>query len=270
MGRLAYYVDKRHLNVAIDNLTFALGEKYVKRIAKKVFENLGINLMEFFYLTRLKRGDLEGYVCHEGLENLEKAYEKGKGVILLSAHFGNWELLSAAIALWGYPLNVVVRKLDNPILDTFVEGVRTRFGTRVIDKRASMRRLVELLKAEEMVGVLLDQNTIRREGVFVDYFGRPACTNKGLASLALKSGATVIPVFIVREGRGSRHKIIFGEEIPLTRTGDRKKDVIANTAKFTKCIEGFVREYPDHWFWVHRRWKTRDTQKGGGEEQRKC
>ena len=259
LGRLGFYLDKKHREIVLNNLKTAFGQEKspdeINLIAKKVFENLGMNLMEFFRLPWLKIEDLEGYVEPEGFENLRKAYEKGKGVIILTGHFGNWEMVGVFYALMGYPFDVVVRDLDNPVMDAFVRWVRARSGNRIISKNRSMRGLIRTLSKGGMAAILLDQNVNWSEGVFVYFFDRLACTNKGTALLAMASGAVVIPTFIVRDGR--KHRVIIGEEISIKNTGNRAADQLANTALFTKIIEDFVRKYPEQWFWLHQRWKSR-------------
>lgn len=267
LGRLGFYLDKKHREIVLNNLQTVFGKEKspdeIHLIAKKVFENLGMNLMEFFGLPWLKREDLEGYVEPEGLENLRKAYEKGKGVIILTGHFGNWEMVGIFYALMGYPFDVVVRDIDNPVMDAFVRWVRARSGNRIISKNRSMRGLIRTLSKGGMAAILLDQNVTWSEGVFVYFFDRLACTNKGTALLAMASGAAVVPTFIVREGK--KHRLIIGEEIAIKNTGNRAADQLANTALFTKIIEDFVRKHPEQWFWLHQRWKSRpenDPNKG--------
>lgn len=259
LGRLGFYMDKKHRKIALNNLNTAFGQEKsddeMDLIAKKVFENLGMNFMEFFRLPRLKKGDLTGYVECEGFENFERAYKKGRGVIFLTGHFGNWELMAVFYALMGYPVNIVARDLDSPVVDEFVRRVRTKSGNRIIAKGRSMRELIRILSKGGVVGVLLDQNVTWSEGVFVYFFNKLACTNKGGALLAAASGAAVVPTFIIRDGK--KHKIIIGDEIAVINTGDRIKDQLENTASFTKVIEDFARQYPEQWFWVHQRWKTR-------------
>ncbi|MFQ5586462.1 MAG: lysophospholipid acyltransferase family protein [Thermodesulfobacteriota bacterium] len=259
LGRLAYRIDRRHRDIALANLTMAFGRERSRRelasIAVRLFENLGMNMMEFSRLPWLKRGNLKGYVRCEGLEHLEKALRRGKGVIFITGHLGNWELMAAWYGLKGYPVDVVVRDLDSPLVDDFVRWVRTRSGNRVVPKRRSMRELLRTLRGGGIVGILLDQNVTWSEGVFVNFFGKLACTNKGAALLAVASGAPVVPTFIVRKGRG--HRIIVGREIEVVNSGDRRSDVIENTCRFTRAIEDMVRRYPDQWFWIHQRWKSR-------------
>lgn len=259
LGRLAFLLDKKHRNIALENLRNAYGESLtagdIKGTAQKVFENLGITLLEFMRIPWLKRDDFPGYVECEGLENLDGALAKKKGVILFTAHMGNWELMAAWYALMGYPVDVVIRELDSPLFERFVDWVRTRPGNRMVSKGRAMRRLLRVLSNNGIAGILLDQNVAENEGVFVDFFGTLACTNKGPAMVAAVSGAAVVPTFIIREGK--KHRIIVGPEITLASTGDREGDALENTRRFTKAIEDMIRKEPGQWFWVHRRWKTR-------------
>lgn len=271
LGRLAFYLDKRHRDIAIRNLETAFGREKngseIYKIAKKTFENLGMNLIEFCRIPRLNSGNIDKYVSVKGSDNFLNAYSKGKGVLFLTAHFGNWELelMAVAHALKGCPLNVVVRNPDNPVFADFINHIRTGCGNnKMIDKRSQMRKLLDVLKKRECAGVLLDQNVTWSEGVFVDFFGKLAATNKGFALLAMGSQSPVIPVFIIRKDNGL-HELIFGEEVPVQITEDKRTDVLENTARFTKVIEDMIRKYPDDWFWVHQRWKSRpenDPNKG--------
>ncbi|MCP3676057.1 MAG: lysophospholipid acyltransferase family protein [Deltaproteobacteria bacterium] len=267
LGRLAYRIDRRHRDIALANLTIAFGKEKsheeIVAIAVGLFENLGMNMMEFSRVPWLKRGNLKGYVRCEEFENLQVALKRGKGVIFITGHLGNWELMAAYCGLKGYPLDIVVRDLDSPLVDDFVRWVRTRSGNRAVSKGKSMRELLRTLRGGGIVGLLLDQNVTWSEGVFVDFFGKLACTNKGAALLAVVSGSPVIPAFIVREG--GRHRIILGREIEVVNSGDRQSDMVENTYRFTRAIEDMVRRYPDQWFWIHQRWKSRpenDPRKG--------
>ncbi|MBI5810761.1 MAG: lysophospholipid acyltransferase family protein [Deltaproteobacteria bacterium] len=259
LGSIADRIGGSRRRIAIENLNTAYkGEPLpadAEEITRKVFMHLGVMLFEFMRMAWLKKEDLNGYVACEGRENLDKALLKGKGVIILTAHLGNWELIAAWCGLSEYPIDIVARDLDNPALDAFVRWVRTRSGNRLLSKKGSMRALIKRLNGNGIAGILADQNVTESEGVFVDFFGRPACTNKGPAILAAATGAAVIPAFMLREGRG--HRLVFHDEIRLVNTGKREEDARENTALFTKAIEDMVRERPDEWFWLHRRWKTR-------------
>jgi len=258
-GRLVYLVDKRHRKTVMDNLAMAyrgqLDEARMRATARGVFENLGMTAFEFTRLPWLGKRDIDKFVECVGKEHLDAALAKGRGVMLYTAHFGNWELMAAWYGLAGYKLDIVVRDLDSPLMDTFVTWARSRPGNTIVSKGRSMRKLIKCLSANGIAGILLDQNVADVEGVFVDYFGVPACTNKGPATLALSTGAAMVPTFIVREG--ARHTIFIGQETALVNTGDKEADVVKNTAACTRVIEEMVRKHPEQWFWVHRRWKTR-------------
>ncbi len=258
LGRLFYLADRRHRSITLENLKAALGkeksERERKRIAVGAFENLGRSVVEFAWIQGKPPAELMGRTTFEGIEHYEAAIREKKGVVILTAHFGNWEWMGTAISLLGTRMNVVARPLDNPDLNRMINAWRERYGNRVLNKRTSAAELLRLLRAGEVVGLLLDQNTTASEAVFVDYFGRPAATHKGLAILSLRTGAAILPTFIIREG--DRHRVIIEKPLDLARTGDLEKDLQGATALFTRTIESAVRRHPDHWLWVHRRWKT--------------
>jgi KDO2-lipid IV(A) lauroyltransferase len=259
LGRLAYLLDRKRAGIAKENIRMALGDGLTKKevagIAKKVFENLSITFFEFMRQPWLKPSGLDGYVECVGMANLEKALSRGKGAIICTAHFGNWELLGAFLGLKGFPLDIVVREADHPVLDGFIQWVRMRSGNRIISKQGAMRRLIKSLSQNGIAGILLDQNVTHVEGVFVDFLGKEACTNKGPALLAASSGAAVLPTFILRTGKS--HTVFIDAEIELMDSGDKARDATENTTRFSKAIEEMVKKHPEQWFWVHRRWKTR-------------
>ncbi len=260
LGRLAYTVDRGHRKRAIENLTMAFGDEKgqaeIALIARRVYENLGINAMELMRIPWLTGEKLSGYVDTTDFEKADRIVKDGRGLMVCTAHFGNWELLAASYGLTRRAFEIVARKLDNPSVEDFVKWVRTRPGNRVIDKKGSMRELLKALNSGGMLGILMDQNVDWREGVFVDFFGKPACTNKGPATLALKTGTPVLPAFLVREG--TRHRVVIFEELKIEATGDKERDVTELTRLMTESIERIIRMYPEQWFWVHRRWKTRE------------
>lgn len=258
-GTLGYRFLKKHRNIALSNLELAFGGTLSnterERISKAVFRNLAAMFFEFTRIPWMKRPDVERLVKFSGLENFDRALAKGKGVILVTAHFGNWELLGASLGHMGYKLDIVVRMLDHPVFEEFVSWTRTRSGNSIVYKRRAMRRLLKSLESNSIVAILVDQNVSAVEGFFVDFFGRSACTNKGPAHLAMVSGAAVVPAFIMREGNG--HRVVVLDEMEVINTGAREQDALLNTARFTKAVEEMIRRCPEEWFWVHRRWKTR-------------
>ncbi|MEZ4529272.1 MAG: lysophospholipid acyltransferase family protein [Desulfobacterales bacterium] len=257
LGRLIFRMDRRHRQIAVENIgrAFDFSSKEKERFALRVFENLGMVLMETAWSLRLDETRLAKYFRIIGAENIHCAYQEGKGVLALTAHFGNWELLTLVASLLRHPLSIVYRPLDFQPLERFICHMRTRFGGEQIPKKKAFRRVLKSLARGEMTALLMDQNVAMREGVFADFFGHPACTNAGLALLALKTKAPVVPVFLVREEFGfTAH---FLPPLPLRESGDRIRDVESNTAQYNEVTESFVRKYPEQWFWVHRRWNTK-------------
>ncbi|MFH0809950.1 MAG: lysophospholipid acyltransferase family protein [Pseudomonadota bacterium] len=268
LGRVIFRLDGRHRRLALSQIEECLGESVDVRVtARQVFENLGRLIIEMFYMARLGPEEVRDRIHFEGLRYLRHALAKGRGCLVLTGHFGAFELMPAAFSLThGRGVNIVIRRMDWGPAHRALVALRERCGNRSVTKGRAMRQLLRLLGRQEIVGALVDQNVVASEGVFVDFFGRPACTNKGFALLALRSGAPVVPAFIVYEGR-ARHRIVFEPEVELARTGDRAHDVRENTARFTAVIERWVRRYPGHWFWMHRRWKTRPEAAGAGGDK---
>ncbi|MGD9075200.1 MAG: lysophospholipid acyltransferase family protein [Desulfobacteraceae bacterium] len=236
----------------------SMSEAEAKRLNRKVIRHFGQMFFEVPHIMRLNPENLGKYVVFEQEENLVQAFEKGKGVFLLTGHFGNWELMSAALAVRFSDMKgaVVARPIDFEPLDELVNGLRSKFGTEIIMKQRGMRRVLGAIKENKGVGILLDQNVDWYDGVFVKFLGRWACTNKGLALLALRTQAPVIPIFPIRQADG-RYRIFIEPEVELIETGDKTKDVEENTARFTSIIARQVRAHPDQYFWFHRRWKTK-------------
>lgn len=259
LGELWFAVDKRHRRMALDNLTRAFGGeksgREIRQIAKQVFRNIVQVVFEVGWSLHLHPEDLDAFFSVKGLANLSAAVRKGKGALVLTGHLGNWELMPVAAAMGGYSANVLYRPIDYAPLDRFFVETRTRFGLKMIPKDASLLRVFRALKRGETVAMLLDQNVGLHKGVMVDFFGRRACTSYGLAFIALKTGAPVLPIFVVRDGRGFIAEI--GPEIPFIKTGDDRKDLEENTRQYNAALETNIRRYPDQWFWIHNRWKTR-------------
>jgi KDO2-lipid IV(A) lauroyltransferase len=255
LGDLAWAALPRRRTVALENLTRAFPERpapELARVGRDSFRHLGMNFVEscVFYFRPPAR--LLSRVSIEGLSHFEAADAQGRGMLLLTAHYGNWELLAASHALARFPLSVVMRPLDSPAFEPILERFRLRSGVELITKRRALTDIVEALRRRRMVGILLDQNASRREGVFVPFFGVPASTSKGMALIALRTGAPVLPVFIRRRPDG-RHVVHAGAPVPVPSDGD----VVAFTRAFNEAIEAAIRRAPEQWFWLHRRWKTR-------------
>jgi Kdo2-lipid IVA lauroyltransferase/acyltransferase len=228
-----------------------------KDVTRKMVRNLGWMAAEFARLPRLTKENVEDVVILEGHENFLEGQRRGKGVLYLTGHIGAWELSSFAHALYGYPLQYMARPLDNKRLDALVNQYRCASGNRPIFKNESARVMLKILKDSGTIGILADQNTLPAEGVFVDFFGKLACTTTGLARVALHTGAAVVPGYAYWDEGIQKYRLRFEPPVELIRTGDTERDVFENTQRFAKVIEEIIRKHPDQWVWVHKRWKTR-------------
>jgi KDO2-lipid IV(A) lauroyltransferase len=228
-----------------------------KEVIRGMVRNLGWMAAEFARFPKYTRANIEEIVILEGHENFLEGQRRGKGVLYLTGHIGAWELSSFAHALYGFPLHYMARPLDNARVDALVNRYRCLSGNRPIFKNESARALLKILKEAGTVGILADQNTMPEEGVFVDFFGKPACTTTGIARVALHTDAAVVPGFAYWDGGIGKYRLRFEPPVELMRTGDTECDILVNTQKFAKVIEEIVRRHPEQWVWVHARWKTR-------------
>jgi KDO2-lipid IV(A) lauroyltransferase len=219
--------------------------------------SLGWMAAEFAMMPRYTRKNIEDVIVLDGQENFLQGQGRGKGVLFLTAHMGAWELSSFAHALYGCPLHYMARPLDNAQLDVLVNRYRGLSGNTAIFKNESARTMLKILKDAGTVGILADQNTLREEGVFVDFFGVPACTTTGIARVALHTGAAVVPGYAVWEEALQKYRLCFEPPLNLVRTGNAERDIFENTQLFAKVTEEMIRKYPDQWVWLHARWKTR-------------
>jgi len=260
LGLLVYRVHRRLREVGVRNLTLAfpgLSDDERCRILRGEYVSLGRQLAEFCLFPRYTYKNASRVVVYEGLDNYEKAFARGKGVLFLTGHLGAWELSAFTHSLNGYPLSIVMRPLDNPYIDRLVQRYRTMHGNKTVSKDDFIRGLLAAMRAGECVGILMDTNMTPPQGVFVNFFGIPAYTASGLARIALRTDAAVIPAFTVWEQKLGKYVLRFDPALELIRTGNDEADIVANTAMFTSVIEEHIRRYPDQWLWLHRRWKTR-------------
>jgi KDO2-lipid IV(A) lauroyltransferase len=223
----------------------------------KMTRTLGWMAVEFARFPRLTAGNIEKAVLLDGQENFLAGRSRGKGVIFLTGHIGAWELSSFAHAAYGFPLHYMARPLDNPRVDALIHRYRCLSGNRAILKNESARAMLKILKDSGTIGILADQNTMREEGVFVDFFGTPACTSTGIARVALHTDAAVVPGYAVWDEGLRKYRLRFEPPVQLVRTEDIERDVFENTQRFAKAIEEIIRRQPEQWVWVHARWKTR-------------
>lgn len=262
LGWLALRLSGRLRRVGLRNLEIAYPEmprEKREQILRELFRTLGWQMAEFCLMSGYTQETAQRFIRYDeaGLQHFLAARARGKGVLVLTGHLGAWELSSFFHSLMGYPMAMVIRRLDNRRVDALVNGIRCLHGNRVLDKDEFARGLIGAMHAGETVGILMDTNMTPPQGVFVPFFGVEACTASGLARVALRTDATVLPGFLVWEKSEQKYVLRFGEALSLIRTGDAAADVVANTALFAKVTERYVREYPEQWLWVHRRWKTR-------------
>ena len=260
LGSLVYYILPKYRRQTLVNLKLAFGEEKtsleLKEIARKVFENLGKNAFELIQFPKLNEGNIDKLVTIKNPDIMKKAFENGKGAIIITAHIGNWELMAATLRIKGYPGVTVGRRIYFEKYDRYLNYLRRVHDVNVIYRDESPRKILSTLKSNKIVGIVADQDVDSVEGVFVDFFGRSAYTPSGPAAIARVSGAAMIPTFIIR--KNGCHELIFEKPIELVDTGDREKDLVDNTQKWSSVVESYIRQYPEQWVWMHRRWKTKD------------
>jgi KDO2-lipid IV(A) lauroyltransferase len=257
---VAYALRPNLRRTAMFNLQLAFPEMTDgdrRGIVRGMVRQLGWLAAEFSQFPKLTRENIERVVTVEGAENFDAAQRRGKGVLFLTGHMSAWELSSFAHALFGHPLHFLVRPLANRQVDELVNRYRCLSGNQPIEKNRSARTILKVLGAGGTVGILADHNTIIEEGVFVNFFGIPASTTAGLAKIALRTDAAIVPVFLRWDHAKRKYILRFDSAVQLRRTADEDIDVRENTARFTGVIESYVRKYPDQWLWAHKRWKTR-------------
>jgi Kdo2-lipid IVA lauroyltransferase/acyltransferase len=260
IGRMALVLTPRLARVGDLNLRLAFPEKSAaerQQILRMLYRNLGWLLAEFCQMPGYTAQQTQSFIRYEGLEHYLAARDQGKGVLILTGHLGAWELSSFYHSLMGYPMSIVIRRLDNPLVDNLVNHIRCLHGNQVLHKDDFARGLLGSMRRGETVGILMDTNMTPPQGAFVDFFDYPACTGSGMARVALKTGARVLPGFLLWEEATQQYVLRFGAPLNLPTSENAEADVLAHTALFTKVIEDYIRQYPDQWLWVHRRWKTR-------------
>jgi KDO2-lipid IV(A) lauroyltransferase len=262
LGELFYRLDFPHRRIALFNLRLAFPDKSDaerRAILRRSCRNLGRVAAEFCHLPALTPESVRAYVRFDDPEHWQTALAgvADSGALILTGHFGNFELLAYAHALFGYPITLVHRPMRNPLVDRAITDLRSRAGTTSLAKKTAAKAALRALREHRLVAIPSDQNQTRRYGVFVDLFGLPASTTPGPARLAMLSRAPVVPVFLVRDGESDTHRIVILPEVEMVRSGDREADVVANTQRCTAVIEEMMRRHPDQWIWFHKRWKTR-------------
>jgi len=265
VGRMMYWLDIEHRRVALGNLRIAFGQEKSKKemrfIAKKNFQNLGMMVVEFFQIPYM---DLENYqkkVETEGVEEALKVLDENKGALLLIGHFGNWELMAFMSKVINKPILVIAKPIkNNRFLERWFIESREGIGLELIPPKNATPKVVHALSENKLVGIMFDQRGKRSKGIWADFFGRKVPTTPGLAVMALRSGAPVLPVFMIRIGF-QKHRLIVKKPLELIQTGNFAKDVETNTQLFNQVLEAIIREYPEQWLWIHRRFERKSRRR---------
>nr|MBU1328311.1 lysophospholipid acyltransferase family protein [Candidatus Omnitrophota bacterium] len=258
-GSLCFYILRKERKRALRNLDIAFGNSKSaiekRKIVKKVFENLGKSSIEILSIPKFSEESFKKYIYCKNIDTLKGFLQEGKAVIILSGHFGNWEFLAHYLSISGLPMNVIARRARQSGLEAFLIRIRKRNCVNVLYRDASAKEIVDLLRGGKFVGIMPDQDMDSISGVFVDFFGKSAWTPSGPAVLNLLTGASIVPCFIVRKAFG--HEVIIEKPMELAKTDNKRKDILENTSRYTKVIEGYIRKFPEHWVWFHDRWKTK-------------
>ncbi|MEZ5346838.1 MAG: lysophospholipid acyltransferase family protein [Pyrinomonadaceae bacterium] len=249
----------RNLEIAYPGIS----DDQKKKIATGTFESLGRQLGFISHFKKFKLDDIRELVEVAGREeNFDPADATGRGILFFTGHFGSWEVFNLLPPAFGYHMNILVRRIDNPLVEDYVDSLRGTFGSVTIDKKQSARRMYRLLENGEILGILADLNVQEREGVFVDFFGIPASTTTSIAKLALKTNAIVLPAFAVWEEEKEKYVVYIEPPIEFDKNAEAGEQIHEITQKLTNVVEKYVRKYPEQWLWVHKRWNTRP----GGED----
>ena len=259
LGKLAYQLFPSEKKKTIIHLSQAFPEKSaeeISRISREVFINIGMNFAELIWIPRMKRKHMGKIIGFDGIQILEKLKKKNRPVMIISGHIGNWELLAAAASFKGFPSAVIARRQNNSWINNKIIKMRKKWNVDTIlrDEDGSSRRILRILKNGGFLATLMDQDT-KIDSVFVDFFGRKAYTPSGPAAISLSSGCEVVMAYIQRETL-LKHKVKFKYVTPIVPTGFRDRDIVNRTQQFTSLLEEAIREHPEQWVWMHKRWKT--------------
>ncbi|MDQ3180289.1 MAG: lysophospholipid acyltransferase family protein [Acidobacteriota bacterium] len=244
---------RRNLEIAFSELSADEKEK----VLRGTFESLGRHLGFVSHFRKLEREDIHNLVEVVGKEHFDKAHATGRGILFFTGHFGSWEVFNLLPPAFGFEMNILVRRIDNPLVENFVDKLRTRFGSVTLDKTKSARMMFRVLENGELLGILADLNAQEKEGVFVDFFGIPASTTISIAKLALKTNAVVLPAFAVWNEAKQKYVVHLEPPIDYEKGDKAGEDIKVLTQKITTVVEKYVRQFPEQWLWIHKRWNTR-------------
>lgn len=244
----------RNLEIAYPNIS----NEEKQRIIKGTFESLGRHLGFISQFKKFEKEDIKELIEIVGREeNFDPADKTGRGILFFTGHFGSWEVFNLLPPAFGYGMNILVRRIDNELIEKYVDSMRTKFGSVTLGKKEAGRKMYRLLNDGKLLGILADLNAQLHDGVFVDFFGTPAATTTSIAKLALKTNPVILPAFAVWEEEKQKYVVYIEPPIEYEKTGDNKADILDITQKITKSVEKFVRKYPEQWLWIHKRWNTR-------------
>ncbi|MGI8670254.1 MAG: lysophospholipid acyltransferase family protein [Aridibacter sp.] len=235
-----------------------ISEAEKKRIVTGTFESLGRHLGFISQFKKFEEEDIHKYVEVVGKKEIfDPAEQSGRGILFFTGHFGSWEVFNLLPPAFGYQMNILVRRIDNELVENYVDALRTKFGTKTLGKKQAPRKMFKILQNGEILGILADLNAQLHDGVFVDFFGTSASTTTSIAKLAIKTDAIILPAFAVWEEEKEKYVVYLDPPIDYKKTDDLKADILDITQKFTKSVEKYVRKYPEQWLWIHKRWNTR-------------
>lgn len=244
---------RRNLEIAFPQLP----EKKKEEIIRGTFESLGRHLGFVSHFKKFRHEDIRNLIELNGREHFDEAQTSGRGILFFTGHFGSWEVFNLLPPAFGFEMNILVRRIDNPLVENFVDKMRTRFGSVTLDKTKAARKMFRALENGELLGILADLNTQEREGVFVDFFGVPASTTTSIAKLALATNAVLLPAFAVWEETKNKYVVYLEPPVEYEKTTNADQDVKTLTQEITNIVEKYVRRYPEQWLWIHKRWNTR-------------
>ncbi len=250
---------RRNLEIALPKTS----ENEKEKILNGTFESLGRQLGFVSHFNDFTAERVREIVEVVGKEHFDRAFEKGNGVLFFTGHFGSWEIFNLLPPAFGQTMNILVRRIDNPLVENFVDNFRTRLGCKTLDKSQSARQMFRVLRKGELLGILADLNVQEKEGVFVDFFGVPASTTTGIAKLALATNAAVLPAFAVWDEAKKKYVVYLEPPVEYQKTEDADADVKNLTQNITNVVERYVKKYPEQWLWIHKRWNTRPAGETG-------
>jgi Kdo2-lipid IVA lauroyltransferase/acyltransferase len=271
LGSIAYYVDSKHRKLSLNNLDIAfpkMDTKKKKEIARKHYINLVRTTLEFVSLSKINKDNYKKFISHRGEQNFAKAYERGKGVLFLAAHFGNWELMAFVHPFIFEPVSNLARKFKDKIVDDFINRIRCISGNGIIDKKNALYRVLKELKNGKAIGVLMDQSVHPNEAVYADFFGKFISTTPFIVQVAMKTGCAIVPVFDFPQKDGS-HIVEYFPEIEIIIPNGDIDPVIYNVERFNEFIEKIIFKNPEYWLWSHDRWKNISAERCWGKIKKK-